>query len=191
MIYARIAGIGSYLPEKVVTNKDLEKMMDTSDEWIRERTGSSGATSQPTTRRPHDGAGSRKTRHGGRRRGPDEIDSDRSWHGDPRQSVSLDGLHRAAAAWSQRLRGVRRACRLQRLLVRLRSCEPLHQDRRRQEGPRNRFRDPVADHELGRPRDRGSVRRRGRSGCPRGLRRTGRPVDPYSCRWRIRGAVCT
>ena len=39
MTYARIAGIGSCLPEKVVTNKDLEKMMDTSDEWIRERTG--------------------------------------------------------------------------------------------------------------------------------------------------------
>ena len=39
MIYARIAGIGSFLPEKVVTNKDLEKTMDTSDEWIRERTG--------------------------------------------------------------------------------------------------------------------------------------------------------
>jgi 3-oxoacyl-[acyl-carrier-protein] synthase-3 len=39
MTYARIAGIGSCLPEKVVTNKDLEKTMDTSDEWIRERTG--------------------------------------------------------------------------------------------------------------------------------------------------------
>lgn len=39
MTFARIAGIGSYLPEKVVTNKDLEKIMDTSDEWIRERTG--------------------------------------------------------------------------------------------------------------------------------------------------------
>lgn len=39
MTYARITGIGSYLPEKVLTNKDLEKMMDTSDEWIRERTG--------------------------------------------------------------------------------------------------------------------------------------------------------
>ena len=39
MTYARIAGIGSYLPEKVVTNKDLEATMDTSDEWIRERTG--------------------------------------------------------------------------------------------------------------------------------------------------------
>ena len=37
--YARITGTGSYLPEKVVTNKDLEKMVDTSDQWIRERTG--------------------------------------------------------------------------------------------------------------------------------------------------------
>ena len=39
MKYARIAGIGSFLPEKVVTNKDLEQMMDTYDEWIQERTG--------------------------------------------------------------------------------------------------------------------------------------------------------
>ena len=39
MTYARIAGIGSYLPDKVLSNADLEKMMDTSDEWTRERTG--------------------------------------------------------------------------------------------------------------------------------------------------------
>lgn len=35
----RIAGTGSYLPEKVLTNKDLEQMVDTNDEWITERTG--------------------------------------------------------------------------------------------------------------------------------------------------------
>lgn len=34
-----IAGVGVYAPEKVITNFDLEKMMDTSDQWIRERTG--------------------------------------------------------------------------------------------------------------------------------------------------------
>lgn len=34
-----ILGIGRYVPEKVVTNQDLEKIMDTSDEWIRTRTG--------------------------------------------------------------------------------------------------------------------------------------------------------
>jgi 3-oxoacyl-[acyl-carrier-protein] synthase III len=36
---AGIIGIGRYLPEKVLTNADLEKMVDTSDEWIRTRTG--------------------------------------------------------------------------------------------------------------------------------------------------------
>ncbi|NOQ68700.1 MAG: 3-oxoacyl-ACP synthase, partial [Gammaproteobacteria bacterium] len=39
MSYARIAGTGSYLPEKTLTNADLEKMVDTTDEWIRSRTG--------------------------------------------------------------------------------------------------------------------------------------------------------
>ena len=39
MIYSRIAGTGRYLPEKVLTNFDLEKMVETSDEWIRTRTG--------------------------------------------------------------------------------------------------------------------------------------------------------
>ncbi|MBQ8251581.1 MAG: ketoacyl-ACP synthase III [Alphaproteobacteria bacterium] len=34
-----IAGVGGYLPEKVLTNFDLEKMVETSDAWIRERTG--------------------------------------------------------------------------------------------------------------------------------------------------------
>ena len=38
-MYSRIAGTGSYLPEKVVTNADLEKIVDTTDEWIRSRTG--------------------------------------------------------------------------------------------------------------------------------------------------------
>ncbi len=39
MSFSRIAGTGSYLPEKVLTNADLERMVDTSDQWIRERTG--------------------------------------------------------------------------------------------------------------------------------------------------------
>ncbi|MFH1926566.1 MAG: beta-ketoacyl-ACP synthase III [Chloroflexota bacterium] len=37
--YARIAGWGKYVPEKVLTNHDLERMVETSDEWIRTRTG--------------------------------------------------------------------------------------------------------------------------------------------------------
>ena len=37
--YSRIVGTGGYLPEKVLSNRDLEEMVDTSDQWIRERTG--------------------------------------------------------------------------------------------------------------------------------------------------------
>jgi 3-oxoacyl-[acyl-carrier-protein] synthase-3 len=39
VIYSRITGTGGYLPEKVITNHDLEKMVETSDQWITERTG--------------------------------------------------------------------------------------------------------------------------------------------------------
>jgi 3-oxoacyl-[acyl-carrier-protein] synthase III len=39
VIYARLAGTGSYLPQKVLTNADMEKIVDTSDEWIFSRTG--------------------------------------------------------------------------------------------------------------------------------------------------------
>jgi len=38
-MYSRIAGTGSYLPQKVLTNRDLEKMVDTTDEWIVTRSG--------------------------------------------------------------------------------------------------------------------------------------------------------
>ena len=38
-MYSRIAGTGHFLPEKVLTNADLEKMVETSDAWIRERSG--------------------------------------------------------------------------------------------------------------------------------------------------------
>lgn len=38
-MYSKITGTGSYLPEKVLTNADLEKTVDTTDEWIRARTG--------------------------------------------------------------------------------------------------------------------------------------------------------
>ena len=39
MYQSKIAGLGSYLPENVVTNDDLSKLMDTNDAWIQERTG--------------------------------------------------------------------------------------------------------------------------------------------------------
>jgi len=39
LVRARVAGIGHYLPERILTNHDLERMVETSDQWIRERTG--------------------------------------------------------------------------------------------------------------------------------------------------------
>jgi 3-oxoacyl-[acyl-carrier-protein] synthase-3 len=39
LIYSRITGTGAYLPERIVSNADLEKMVDTTDEWIKSRTG--------------------------------------------------------------------------------------------------------------------------------------------------------
>lgn len=39
MYRSKIAGVGHYVPENVVTNDDLSKLMDTNDEWIQERTG--------------------------------------------------------------------------------------------------------------------------------------------------------
>ena len=39
MYNSKITGLGHYVPEHVVTNDDLSKMMDTNDEWIQERTG--------------------------------------------------------------------------------------------------------------------------------------------------------
>ena len=38
-MYSRIIGTGRYLPENIVTNHDLEQRVDTTDEWIRTRTG--------------------------------------------------------------------------------------------------------------------------------------------------------
>ena len=39
MFNSRIVGLGKYLPDNVVTNDDLAKIMDTSDEWIKQRSG--------------------------------------------------------------------------------------------------------------------------------------------------------
>ena len=39
MKYSRITGTGSYLPERIMTNADMEKIVDTTDQWIQERTG--------------------------------------------------------------------------------------------------------------------------------------------------------
>ena len=39
MTFSKIIGVGSYLPKNILTNKDLEESLDTTDEWITSRTG--------------------------------------------------------------------------------------------------------------------------------------------------------
>ena len=39
MYHSKITGLGHYVPENIVTNDDLAKIIDTNDEWIQERTG--------------------------------------------------------------------------------------------------------------------------------------------------------
>src|SRR6201999_2404783 len=39
MLRSQVAGYGAYLPERIITNRDLADRLDTSDEWIRQRTG--------------------------------------------------------------------------------------------------------------------------------------------------------
>lgn len=39
VLRSRVLGVGAYLPERVLTNHELSQMVDTSDEWIVERTG--------------------------------------------------------------------------------------------------------------------------------------------------------
>ncbi len=39
MFSSKITGVGHYVPENIVTNDDLSKVMDTNDAWIQERTG--------------------------------------------------------------------------------------------------------------------------------------------------------
>jgi 3-oxoacyl-[acyl-carrier-protein] synthase-3 len=39
LIYSRIAGTGSFLPERIITNAEMEKLVETSDDWIASRTG--------------------------------------------------------------------------------------------------------------------------------------------------------
>ena len=44
---AKITALGTYVPPEVLTNQDLEKMVDTNDQWIMERTGIRSGTCWP------------------------------------------------------------------------------------------------------------------------------------------------
>ena len=65
---ARIIGIGAYAPETIVTNEDLSKIVETSDEWIRSRTGIRErriSTQEGTSDRLYGSGGDRGGQRGG------------------------------------------------------------------------------------------------------------------------------
>ena len=75
MIWSRIAGTGSYLPANVVTNDDLARRMDTSDEWIRERTGiRQRHIAEPSQTSSDLGAEASRAALAAARTSPDEVD---------------------------------------------------------------------------------------------------------------------
>jgi 3-oxoacyl-[acyl-carrier-protein] synthase-3 len=69
-----ILGTGSHAPERILTNGDLARLVDTSDEWIRARSGIRERRIAARTRRPPTWRSSRAAGARGRGRRPSEID---------------------------------------------------------------------------------------------------------------------
>ena len=132
---SQIIGTGSYVPEKVLTNADLEKLVDTSDQWIVERTG--------IRERRVAAAGESSQRHGRRRQPQGPGDGGRQARG-ARSDHRRDHLRRHALAVLRRLRagqaggrergGLRRRRGLRRLA--LRACRSPTTSSRRAEQAR-------------------------------------------------------
>ena len=169
-MHSRIAGTGSYLPAQVLTNDDLARRIDTSDAWIRARTGIRErriAAPDGNDERPRRARVARRARGGrhrsGRRRSHRRGD-DNSRHG-----VSVDRLRAAGEARRARRTGVRRAGGVQRIRLRARGRRP---DGRRRPGAqrsRRRRRDLFAHSRLEGPRHVRALRRRRRRGGARAV----------------------
>ena len=136
---ATIVGTGMYVPDRVLTNFDLEKMVETSDEWIRDRTG----IRERADRRARSGVvGPRGHRRASRARdgvgpaGRDRPDHRRDHHARPHSAVVR--VHRAGEARGDQSRGVRRVRRVHRL--HLRAQHRARRDRQRCRGHRARDR---------------------------------------------------
>ena len=169
---AVITGWGTALPAKVLTNDDLEQMMDTSDEWIRERTGI-----RPAPRRRHHGRALDRVRSPGDRDvglDPLEIDALILATTTPDRAVPATRVDRAGRARSL-VRRVRPERRLLRLGLRARHRPRPDRDGRRQ-GARDRHRHARPDHRLDRPQHRRSCSPTGRApSCSK------RSTGPGSC----------
>ena len=176
----RITGWGSYAPERVLTNADLERLVDTSDEWIQTRTGIRErrvAAPHETTATLAAVAGKRAIAVAGLE--PDDIDLILVATLTPDYPMPATAVLVKEAIGNQTRGGVRRGGRLLGLRLRLRHRRCLHPQRHGAPRPGHRRRAAHALPRLHRPQHVHPLRRRRRRGGPvrigRGGRRPGRP----------------
>ena len=196
VIRSVIRGVGAHLPKRVMTNADLAKIVDTSDEWIVERTGirerhiadegeltsdlGIAAAKQALVRAAID---------------PDRHRSRHLRHGNARPHLSRDRGDDPARARRHQGRGVRRAGGVLGLRLRAHGRRQFPQDGPVQARRRGRRRDLLAHSRLDRPLDLRAVRRRGRRRRARGAaaawhaRRSRHPCHAHPLRRAFRGSA--
>ena len=97
MVRSKIAGIGMYVPNQVFTNYDLMKYMDTSDEWIQERTGIKERRFADRTKETTTTMAIEASKIAIERAGITAQDIDFSFEGDERMKCRYDGEDLAIA----------------------------------------------------------------------------------------------
>ena len=135
--FSRIAGTGSYLPERILTNADLEKIVDTSDEWIVSRSGirerhvaaDGETTSDLAYQASSEGIGSRRSC------APMKIELIIVGTTTPDIVFSVHRLSAAGQARYRRLRCVRCQCRMFRIHFRAEHSRSVHPGRKRSRMP--------------------------------------------------------
>ena len=188
-MYSRIAGTGKYLPERILTNADLEKMVETTDEWIRSRTGIEyrhiAADDEATSDLAYK-AGLAALENAGL--APNDIDLVLVGTTTPDLIFPERRLPRAGKARDQELPGVQSRSGLLGIRVRPRRRGSVHSVGAGAACARHRRRDDVAHHRLDGSRDVRAVRRRRRCGDPRGRRDS--PASSIR-RWAPTGATAS
>ena len=173
-VHSRIAGTGGYLPAQVLTNDDLAQRIDTSDEWIRARTGIRAAAHRrarrkttPTSRCTRRAWRSPRPESRARRRRPHHRRDDHAGH-----DLSVDRVHPAGQARRDRRPGVRRAGGvLAASSTRCRSPTGWSRPARVTQRAGGRRRNLLAHPRLERSRHLRAVRRRRRRGRARAVAR--------------------
>ena len=189
MIRSVVQGCGAYLPERVVTNDELAKTMDTSDEWIQQRTGIRqrhiAADGEFTSHLAHQGRRSARSAHAGVKASRPRPDRARHRHARPDLSRRPRPRVQAGARHDQGRR-LRRPGGVRGLRLRAVGRRQHDQERPRLDRAGDRRRDLLAHPRLERPRHLRAVRRRrrrrraeGRAG--RGARRTIAACWPTRC----------